>query len=62
MFFIATCRWGGLGWGWPGEGQESPSPKCDLHLGEGRVGAIRGWLGLEESNLRIQIQSLLSYH
>jgi hypothetical protein len=25
-------------------------------------GGGEGWLGLEESNLRIQIQSLLSYH
>ena len=39
-----------------------------IHLVEGVAaklrgeGVIRGWLGLEESNLRIQIQSLLSYH
>ena len=30
--------------------------------GGGQGGGYGDWLGLEESNLRIQIQSLLSYH
>jgi hypothetical protein len=43
----------------------TPSPKYAFLYGRGgrsKAAGRGGWLGLEESNLRIQIQSLLSYH